>query len=94
LETHTYLGFHEYDWPTMWRLHKENIEQKNEGGMWLTLRYRRVMADVRRVYGDKHRVLITECGMTQGVVGRDDVGWRADPKVSEDDYWTSLMWYN
>ena len=94
LETHTYLGFHEYDWPTMWRLHKENIEQKNEGGMWLTLRYRRVMADVRRVYGNRHRVLITECGMTQGVVGRDDVGWRADPKVSEGDYWTSLMWYN
>ncbi len=52
------------------------------------------MADVRRVYGDRHRVLITECGMTQGVVGRDDVGWRADPKVSEGDYWTSLMWYN
>ena len=94
LETHTYLGFHEYDWPTMWRLHKENIEQKNEGGMWLTLRYRRVMADVRRVYGNRHRVLISECGMTQGVVGRDDLGWRADPKVSEDDYWQSLMWYN
>lgn len=94
LETHTYLGFHEYDWPTMWRLHKENIEQKNEGGMWLTLRYRRVMADVRRVYGNRHRVLISECGMTQGVMGRDDVGWRADPKVSEDDYWKSLMWYN
>ncbi|MEZ4770898.1 MAG: hypothetical protein R2844_21080 [Caldilineales bacterium] len=94
LETHTYLGFHEYDWPTMWRLHKENIEQKNEGGMWLTLRYRRVMGDVRRAYGNRHRVIITECGMTQGVVGREDVGWRADPKVSEDDYWQSLMWYN
>ena len=94
LETHTYLGFHEYDWPTMWRLHKENIEEKNEGGMWLTLRYRRVMTDVRRVYGNQHRVIITECGMTQGVVGRNDVGWLADPEVSEDDYWKSLLWYN
>jgi hypothetical protein len=94
LETYTYLGFHEYDWPTMWRLHEENIREKNEGGMWLTLRYRRVMADVRRVYGRKHTAIITECGMTQGVVGRDDVGWLAEPVVSEDSYWQSLMWYN
>ncbi len=95
LETYTYLGFHEYDWPTMWRLHRENIEQKNEGGMWLTLRYRRVMPDVRRVYGNKHVAIITECGMTQGVIpGRDDIGWLAEPKVTEDQYWQSLMWYN
>jgi hypothetical protein len=94
LETYTYLGFHEYDWPTMWRLHEENIREKNEGGMWLTLRYRRVMADVRRVYGRKHTAIITECGMTQGVVGRDDIGWLAEPVVSEDSYWQSLMWYN
>jgi hypothetical protein len=94
LETYTYLGFHEYDWPTMWRLHEENIREKNEGGMWLTLRYRRVMADVRRVYGRKHTAIITECGMTQGVVGRDDVGWLAEPAVAEDSYWQSLMWYN
>jgi hypothetical protein len=94
LETYTYLGFHEYDWPTMWRLHEENIREKNEGGMWLTLRYRRVMGDVRRVYGRKHTAIITECGMTQGVVGRDDIGWLAEPVVSEDSYWQSLMWYN
>lgn len=94
LDTYTYLGFHEYDWPTMWRLHEENIREKNEGGMWLTLRYRRVMNDVRQVYGNKHTILITECGMTQGVQGGDDVGWLAEPKVSEDSYWQSLMWYN
>ncbi len=95
LETYTYLGFHEYDWPTMWRLHEENIREKNEGGMWLTLRYRRVMPDVRRVYGTRHVAIITECGMTQGVhPGRDDVGWLADPAVPEDSYWRSLMWYN
>ena len=74
LETYRYLGFHEYDWPTMWRLHEENIRTKDEDGMWLTLRYRRAMQDVRRVYGDRHTVLITECGMTQGVQGGDDVG--------------------
>ncbi len=94
LETYTYLGFHEYDWPTMWRLHEENIREKQEGGMWLTLRYRRIMPQVRSIYGHKHTAIITECGMTQGVVGRDDVGWLAEPAVSEDSYWQSLMWYN
>jgi hypothetical protein len=24
LETYRYLGFHEYDWPTLWRLHRES----------------------------------------------------------------------
>ena len=94
LETYTYLGFHEYDWPQLWRLHEENIREKNEGGMWLTLRYRRTMTEVRKVFPDKHKVIITECGMTQAVAGHDDIGWRADPAVSEDDYWKSLMWYN
>ena len=95
LETYRYLGFHEYDWPTMWRLHEENIRTKNEGGMWLTLRYRRTMRDVRKAYGDRHTVLITECGMTQGVQGGDDVGpWHESHPVSEQSYWDSLMWYN
>jgi hypothetical protein len=81
LETYTYLGFHEYDWPDMWRLHEENIREKDEGGMWLTLRYRRVMNEVKKVYGDRHRVLITECGMTQGVLGGMDVGPWSPPTV-------------
>jgi hypothetical protein len=111
LETYTYLGFHEYDWPDMWRLHEENIREKNEGGMWLALRYRRIMNEVRKVYGNRHKVIITECGMTQGVLGGQDVGpWypptvppqvldyldskKISPKVTEERYWKSLMWYN
>jgi hypothetical protein len=74
LETYTYLGFHEYDWPDMWRLHRQNIEEKEEEGMWLTLRYRRIMRDVRQVHGDRHKVIVTECGMTQGVIEGEDVG--------------------
>jgi hypothetical protein len=78
LETYTYLGFHEYDWPDLWRLHEENIREKNQGGMWLALRYRRIMNEVRKVYGKRHKVIITECGMTQGVLGGKDVGpWHA-----------------
>jgi len=82
LETHTYLGFHEYDWPDMWRLHEENIREKQQGGMWLTLRYRRIMSEVKKVYGNRHKVIITECGMTQGVLGGKDVGPWHPPTVS------------
>jgi hypothetical protein len=96
LETYTYLGFHEYDWPDMWRLHKESIEEQGEEGMWLCLRYRRTMREVRQLWGDKHICIVTECGMTQGVhPGRPDVGWRHESyPISEDRYWQSLMWYN
>jgi hypothetical protein len=95
LETHRYLGFHEYDWPAMWRLHRES--EAINGGMWLALRYRRTMTEVRRVYRDRHTVIITECGMTQGVhpQGVGDVGpWHPSHPIPEDDYWASLMWYN
>jgi hypothetical protein len=94
LETHKYLGFHEYDWPTMDRLHKIGLQDEN-GGMWLCLRYRRTMEEVRREFPDSHTVIITECGMTQGVQGRDDVGpWHASHPIAVDDYWQSLLWYN
>jgi hypothetical protein len=83
LDSYRYLGFHEYDWPDMWRLHCQNIVEKDEGGMWLTLRYRRIMSEVREVYGDKHTILITECGMTQGVLGGEDLGPWHPPTVAQ-----------
>jgi len=95
LETYRYLGFHEYDWPTLWRLHMES--EAVNGGMWLTLRYRRTMNQVRQAYPGRHRVIITECGMTQGVhpQGVGDVGpWHPSHPILEDDYWASMMWYN
>lgn len=95
LESCRYLGFHEYDWPTMWRIHEQNIKEKNEGGMWLCLRYRRIMNEVRQRYGNRHIVVMTECGMTQGVQGGNDVGpWHESHPISEQSYWDSLMWYN
>ena len=106
LEEYTYLGFHEYDWPDLWSLHRQNIDEKGEEGMWLALRYRRIMRDIREKYGDKHKVVITELGMTQAVHGGPDVGPWKDIKsfpndqsfskeyVSEDRYWNSLVWYD
>jgi hypothetical protein len=84
LETYKYLGFHEYDWPTLDRLHQLGLNGPDEpynrvpgvgqgrgnDGMWRALRYRRVMNEgIRQHYGDKHVCLITECGMTQAVWG-------------------------
>lgn len=84
LETYKYLGFHEYDWPTLDRLHQLGLngpsephnlvpgvgEGRGNDGMWRALRYRRIMNEgIRQKYGDKHVCIITECGMTQGVWG-------------------------
>jgi hypothetical protein len=84
LETYKYLGFHEYDWPTMDRLHQiglngphepENLvpgvgEGRGNDGMWRCLRYRRILNEgIRQRYGDQHVAIITECGMTQAVWG-------------------------
>ncbi len=91
LETYKYIGVHEYDWPAMWRIHRKGMQEGN-GGMWLTLRYRRQMGPVRAKYGNKHTVLITECGLTQAVLQRADIGWRTE--LNEDEYWASLQWYN
>ena len=69
-----YLGFHEYSWPTM-----------EEGETWLALRYRRLMDPIKAKYGKKHKILITECGLTQGTCYKnidnpsqgkgEDIGW-------------------
>ncbi|RME51066.1 MAG: hypothetical protein D6796_01735, partial [Caldilineae bacterium] len=126
LETYKYLGFHEYDWPTMDRLHKIGLsepetpknladrvpfvgEGRGNDGMWLCLRYRRILYEgVRQKYGDRHVVIITECGMTQGVQGGEDIGpWakvntlppglpdaRHPVPIPVEKYWKSLLWYN
>jgi|GEM_PF-2871091 len=94
LESYKYLGFHEYDWPTLDRLHKIGLADGN-GGMWLALRYRRIMQTVRKIYPNRHTAIVTELGMTRGVVGGPDVGpWNIEEPISPDDYWQSLLWYN
>jgi len=94
LQSYKYLGFHEYDFPTLDRLHKIGLADGN-GGMWLALRYRRIMQKVREQFPNQHTAIITELGMTQGVLGGRDVGpWDISHPISPDDYWQSLQWYN
>ncbi|MBN1993809.1 MAG: hypothetical protein JW953_14005 [Anaerolineae bacterium] len=100
LEVYKYLGFHEYDWPTMDRLHRVGLEGPDEpenlvpgvgegrgnDGMWRCLRYRRIMNEgIRQRYGNQHVCIITECGMTQGVWWGEDIGpWAKDLTVPPD----------
>lgn len=90
LESHIYLGFHEYGWP---RLQRDSIS----GALF----YRDCMQAIRAKYGDRHKVIMTEAGLTRayGLQGPDE-GWlyrnddqRQQP-LSEDQYWDSLLWYN
>ena len=89
LASYVYLGFHEYGWPA---LNPHNGTPTSAGI------YRRVMAGVRAKYGDRHRVIMTEAGLTRayGNPQNPDHGW-LDPAetLSEDFYWeSSLAWYN
>ncbi len=96
LETYKYLGFHEYGWPMMWR--DDSVPNSATG----CLLYRQVMQPIRDKYGNKHQVIITECGLARMYVHKDDgvgdKGWRyprrETPSVREEDYWRYLKWYN
>ncbi len=105
LDAYQWLGFHEYDWPLMNRLHVQGLTDGN-GGMWLALRYRRIMEPIIAALGDNWSVIISECGMTQGVLQGQDIGflhpdntiqgdWGEYPTpISNDDYWATLNWYS
>lgn len=105
LDNYQWLGFHEYDWPTMDRLHRQGLTEGNKG-MWLVLRYRRIMEPIIKILGNNWSIIITECGMTQGVLGGQDIGflhpqntiqdnWSTYPTpISNEDYWKTLLWYN
>ncbi|MEZ4736796.1 MAG: NBR1-Ig-like domain-containing protein [Caldilineaceae bacterium] len=88
LAHYTYLGFHEYGWPTLYPA---------AGSATCGGNYRRCMEGIRARYGNRHRVVITEAGLTRMYQNPawGDVGWlnEAAP-LSQADYWASLAWYN
>lgn len=105
LDSYQWLGFHEYDWPTMDRLHRQGLAEGN-GGMWLALRYRRIMEPIIKAIGNHWSMVVSECGMTQGVGGGQDVGFlhpentisgdwgRYPTPISSGAYWDTLQWYS
>ena len=88
LATHTYLGFHEYGWPT---LHPAPGSATSAG------LYRACMEGIRARYGARHRVVITEAGLTRMYKepSKGDVGWlNTEQPLSQEAYWQTLLWYN
>lgn len=92
LEAYRYLGFHEYGWPTL-------MEDPARGTATSALFYRRCLDGIRREYGQRHQVIITEAGLARMYKyphdGAGDVGWLYPGEtISEQQYWESLQWYN
>jgi tetratricopeptide (TPR) repeat protein len=88
LETYTYLGFHEYGWPTLYPA---------PDSITYAITYRKVMDEIRKGYLNKHRAIITEAGLARMLKDSTagDVGWLyPGDTISEDQYWQSLQWYN
>ncbi len=75
-----YLGLHEYAAPTM----------QSGNGYW-TLRYRRTIKELKDAGCRVPPILITECGIDGGLVGRGRTGWKGFcDKVT---YQAQLAWY-
>lgn len=90
LEAYTYLGFHEYGWPTL----MPRTGTESAAGL-----YQPCLEAIRKRHGNRHKVIITEAGLARMYKyphdPAGDVGWlyAGDP-VTEDQYWDSLLWYN
>ncbi len=87
LRRYTYLGFHEYGWPAL---------KPGPGIATGALIYRSCMEAIRARYGTHVRAVITEAGLTRAYGStKPDEGWlNTAETVTEDQYWTSLRWYN
>ena len=90
LAAYTYLGFHEYGWPTLMPRPETSSA---------ALLYRTLLAGIQEKYGKKHKVIITEAGLArmyrhpQDPAG--DVGWLyRGETIPQAQYWESLQWYN
>lgn len=90
LQSYKYLGFHEYGWPAL----KPGPDVATGA-----LLYRACLDGIRQKYGDRHEVIITECGLARmykhPVDPPGDVGWLwPGETIAQDRYWESLAWYN
>ncbi len=88
LEAYTYLGFHEYGWPSL---------KPGPDVATAALYYRTCMEGIRQQYGDKFKVIMTEAGLTMayGHPENPDEGWlNTREPLTEEEYWQSLLWYN
>lgn len=89
LQSHIYLGFHEYGWPTL---------MPQAGTETGALLYRPVMEAIRSRFNRPLKAVITESGLARMYKYRgasEDVGWLyPGDTIPQDQYWESLKWYN
>ncbi len=88
LAAYTYLGFHEYGWPS---LIPGNMTHTGAG------LYRGVLSAAQHSNGARHCIIITEAGLTRayGHPHNPDEGWlNHGETLDENQYWASLAWYN
>lgn len=89
LQSHIYLGFHEYGWPTL---------MPQPGTETGALLYRPVLEAIRSRLNRPCKAVITEAGLARMYKYRgasDDVGWLyPGDTIPQDQYWESLKWYN
>src|SRR5262249_597751 len=71
LASYTYLGFHEYGWPTL----EPAASSATSAGS-----YRSCLEGIRAQYGPHHRVIMTEAGLARMYQDSSagDVGWLND----------------
>jgi hypothetical protein len=85
LAAYTYLGFHEYGWPTL---------HPAPGSATSAILYRTCMDGILTQYGPRHRVVITEAGLARMYQQptKGDVGWLyTEEPISQADYWQTLQ---
>jgi len=82
------LGLHEYSAPTM----NDGFDSASGEG-WLTGRYRKVYRWFLEPTGRGHTpLIITECGIDGGVIGRPNEGWKSF--ATKEQYFEQLKWYD
>jgi len=87
LGSYTYLGFHEYGWPSL-------LPGRGASGAGL---FKPVLDAARARFGRGYKVVITEAGLTRayGHPQNPDEGWlNGDETLDENFYGESLAWYN
>jgi len=79
-----FLGSHEYDWPTMWRLYDDGLAA-GDGGMWLCLKFLRIQRRLDELGLLSVQQCITEAGVDSGAAHQyPNLGWRRlHPDINE-----------
>ncbi len=75
-----------------WAVHEYSAPTMQDAVSWECLRYRRTVAELRAVGARIPPLLITECGIDGGVIGRPKTGWKS--YTDRAGYLAQLVWYD